>query len=99
MRAMHVSTPCWRRYAIVRASGCGGRELDHGLDVVLFLLERGLPAVERHAAGDQAVEPSAICLGEGFSGLLEMAAVRVDRAEDDVVLQHGRVVKRPNIDA
>src|ERR671916_744903 len=32
-------------------------ELDHDLDVVVALLERVLPALERHRPGDQAAQP------------------------------------------
>src|SRR5688572_12687108 len=75
------------------------RELDHDLDVVVTLLERVLPPVERHRAGHESAEPILVRGAERLHRLLEMATVCVDRPEHDVVLQDELVVERPDVDA
>src|SRR5512144_463050 len=83
-------------------SSCGGflaatwprlpqREVDDHLDVVA-------PTLERVAASDQLLQPARVAVGERGGGQLVVAAVRVYRAEDDVVLQDDLPVEAAEIE-
>src|SRR6185503_20041922 len=86
------------RVSAVPRPGSGPGELDHDLVVVVALLERVGPVVERHRAGDEAAQPVAVGGGQGLDRLLEVPAVGVHGAEDHVVLEHELVVEGADVE-
>src|SRR3712207_1837037 len=79
-------------------AGRCSRELHHGLYVVLALLQRLLPALERDPPRYEPPQPIVVRLRERLCRLLEVATVRVHRSEHDVVLEDHLVVERPRVD-
>src|SRR5512144_2665463 len=90
-------------------SSCGGllaaylprlpqREVDDHLDVVAPTLERVAVLRQRNAASDQPLQPARVAVGDRGGGQLVVAAVRVYRAEDDVVLQDDLPVEAAEIE-
>jgi hypothetical protein len=75
------------------------REVDGDLDVVGLALQGVGEAVHWHPPGDQATEPVAVGPCQGVGGLLVVAPVGVDRADDHVVAEHQLAVERAGVHA
>src|SRR5215218_4791597 len=87
-----------RAPAVRPASVAGGEELDDGLDVVVALPERVLPALDRNSARDEPSQPHGVGRSQRLRSLREVPPVRVDGAEYHVVLEHELVVERAHVD-
>src|SRR5215211_1783939 len=89
----HPRTSGWDRWHDRARSGRARFEVEHHLDVLRFLGQRLRPVSGGDSAGDEPVEPRALGVGERGDGREVVAAVRVDGAEDDVVLEDEAAVE------
>src|SRR6266542_4794592 len=74
------------------------REVDDDLDVAAPVLERFAPAGKRNAARDQAIEPGLVGLRQCLRRGLVVAAIGIDRAEYDVVVEHHLAIAKPDVE-
>src|SRR5215216_6616520 len=73
-------------------------QVDDCFDVVGVPLQGIGPAVQRDPAGDEAFQPGRVGLGEAGRGGLVVAAVGVDGAKDQLILQDQLAVEGTGVD-
>src|SRR5262245_63061138 len=102
-RPTHCAPPA--RPSCSRRSGhnprCGTTwrlETYNDLDTAPPVLERLAPALERHAARDQALEPALVRTRERLRRQLVVSAVGVDGAEHDGVVQNQGAIEAADIE-